>query len=124
MFHGGMTLRIQENIHGNTIEGLLAELFFRFGINSEKIRAKRAISSLKIWHQAPMQVLLLGKPWERISVDITEPHPRSCRGKSYILTLVDFSKWAEAIPISNHTAPTVASALMDSFQGLVHPNHC
>jgi len=31
----------------------------------------------------------------------------------YILTLVDhFSKWAEAIPLRNHTAPTVARALM------------
>ena len=31
----------------------------------------------------------------------------------YILTVVDhFSNWAEAIPLPNHTAPTVARALM------------
>jgi Integrase core domain len=60
-----------------------------------------------------MQTPMVGEPWERVSVDITGPHPRSCRGKQYILTLVDhFSKWAEAIPLSNHTAPTVAKALM------------
>lgn len=35
------------------------------------------------------------------------------RSNQYILTLVDhFSKWAEAIPLRNHTALTVARALM------------
>ena len=48
-----------------------------------------------------------------MSVDITGPHPRSSRSNQYILTLVDhFYKWAEAIPLRNHTAPTVARALM------------
>jgi len=49
----------------------------------------------------------------RVSVDITGPHPRSSRGNQYILTFVDhFTKWAEAIPIRNHTAPIVARTLM------------
>jgi transposase InsO family protein len=66
-----------------------------------------------IRRQAPMQVSLVGEPWERVSVDITGPHPRSSRSNQYIMTLVDhFSKWAEAIPLANHTAPTVARALM------------
>ena len=64
-------------------------------------------------HQAPMQTPHVGEPWERVSVDITGPHPRSSRGKVYILTIVDhFSKWAEAVSLSNHTAPIVAKALM------------
>ena len=63
--------------------------------------------------QAPLQTPPIGEPWERVSIDITGPHPRSTSGKQYILTLVDhFSKWAEAIPIANHTAQTVAKALM------------
>jgi hypothetical protein len=63
--------------------------------------------------RAPIQVSLVGEPWERVSVDITGPHPRSSRSNQYILTLVDhFSKWAEAIPLANHTAPVVARALM------------
>jgi transposase InsO family protein len=63
--------------------------------------------------QASMQISLVGEPWERVSVDITGPHPMSSRGNKYILTLVDhFSKWAEAIPLPNHKAPTVARALM------------
>jgi len=46
-------------------------------------------------------------------VDITGPHPSSSRQNQYILTCVcHFSKWAEAIPIRNHTATTVARALM------------
>ena len=64
-------------------------------------------------HHAYLQTPQVGEPWERVSVDITGPHPRSSRSNQYILTLVDhFSKWAEAIPLSNHTAPTVARALV------------
>jgi hypothetical protein len=60
-----------------------------------------------------MQISLTGEPWERVSIDITGPHPTSSRGNRFILTLVDhFSKWAEAIAISNHTATTVSRALM------------
>jgi len=63
--------------------------------------------------KAHMQMPLVGEPWIRVSVDITGPHPRSSRSNQYILTLVDhFSKWAEAIPLRNHTASTVARALM------------
>jgi len=51
---------------------------------------------------------LVGEPWFRISIDITGPHPRSSKSNQHILTLVDhFSKW-----VRNHTAPTVARALM------------
>jgi len=63
--------------------------------------------------QAGLQPTLVGEPWERVSVDITGPHPRSARKNQYILTCVcHFSKWAEAIPLANHTASTVARALM------------
>ena len=60
-----------------------------------------------------MQTPLVGDPWSRVSLDITGPHPRSAKSNQYILTLVDhFTKWAEAIPIRNHTAPAVARQLM------------
>ena len=60
-----------------------------------------------------MQTPLAGEPWERISIDITGPHPKSSRQNVYILTVVDhFSKWGEATAIPNHTAYTVARALM------------
>ena len=68
--------------------------------------------------EAPKQGLLqsapVGEPWERIAIDITGPHPVSKAGNRYILTVLDhFSKWAEAFPIRNHEATTVARLLAD-----------
>ena len=64
-------------------------------------------------HRAPLNPFRVGEPWELVSIDITGPHPRSSKQNQYILTCVDhFSKWAEAIPLKNHTAPTVARALI------------
>ena len=66
--------------------------------------------------QTELKPFVAGEPWEVISIDITGPHPKSRRGFQYILTVVDhFSKWAEAIPIRNHTAATVASVLFDNI---------
>jgi len=63
--------------------------------------------------RAGLQPTLVGEPWERVSIDITGPHPRSLHQNQYILTCVDhFSKWAEAIPLANHTATSFARALM------------
>jgi len=60
-----------------------------------------------------MQTPLVEQPWFRLSIDITGPHPKSTKGNQYILTMVDhFTKWAEAIPIRNHTASTIARQLM------------
>jgi len=65
--------------------------------------------------QTSMQTPMVGDPWFRLSLDITGPHPRSRKGNQYILTLVDhFTKWAEAIPVRNHTAQTVAQRLMEN----------
>jgi len=41
------------------------------------------------------------------------PHPKSSHGKQFNLTVADhFTKWAEAIPLINHTASSVAKALV------------
>ena len=76
--------------------------------------------------QTPLRPFLAGEPWEVISIDITGPHPRSRRGHEYILTIVDhFTKWAEAFPIRNHTATTVARILFDNvFSRLGMPVRC
>jgi len=63
--------------------------------------------------RAELQTPQVGEPWHRVSVDITGPHPKSTRQNQYILTVIDhFSKWAQAIPIPNHTTPVVAKASM------------
>jgi transposase InsO family protein len=61
-----------------------------------------------------LQSMTVGEPWERVGIDITEPHPKSSSGYIYILTLVDyFSKWCDAFPMRNQEASTVASILVD-----------
>ena len=66
--------------------------------------------------QDPLQIFPVGEPFERVAIDLTGPHPPSRSGHKFILTVIDlFSKWAEAIPIRNKEAVTVARALMDVF---------
>jgi hypothetical protein len=68
--------------------------------------------------QTYLRPFVSGEPFETVSIDITGPHPRSRNGFVYILTVQDhFTKWAEAIPLRNHTAPVVADAL---FKTCVH----
>jgi transposase InsO family protein len=64
-------------------------------------------------HQTGLNPFPSGEPFECVSLDITGKHPKSSRGNEYILTVMDsFTKWAEAFPIRNHTAPTVARVLV------------
>jgi len=65
--------------------------------------------------QGPLQPVPCGEPFERISIDLTGPHPRSRKGHLYILTVMDnFSKYVEAIPLANQEATTVAKALVEN----------
>lgn len=65
--------------------------------------------------QGTLQPIPSGEPWERLSLDITGPHPRSKRGHIYILTVMDhFSKFVEAIPLANQEAVSVAKALVET----------
>jgi len=61
-----------------------------------------------------MQPMLAGEPFEKLHFDLTGPHPRSRRGSVYIVTCIDpFTKWAEAFPIPNKEAATVARVLVE-----------
>lgn len=65
--------------------------------------------------QGPLQPIPCGEPWERVSLDISGPFPRSRRGNTYILSVMDnFSKFVEAIPMINQEATTVARALVET----------
>ena len=58
--------------------------------------------------------MISGEPWERVSIDVTGPHPVSTKGNAYILTVIDhFTKWVELFPMRNQEAPTVARILVD-----------
>ena len=67
-------------------------------------------------HSAPLQPLQFGAPFERVHIDLTGPHPQSRRGSVYIVTIVElFTKWAEAFPVPNKEAATVARVLVEQF---------
>ena len=61
-----------------------------------------------------LQPMVVGEPFEKLAIDLTGPHPTSRSGNVFILTVVDvFSKFAEALPLRNKEAVTVARALVD-----------
>ena len=66
--------------------------------------------------QSPLVPFLAGEPFETVAIDVTGKHPKSARGNEYMITAIDtFSKYAEAYPVRNHTAETVAKVLTDNF---------
>ena len=76
--------------------------------------AKRKMPAPK-FHSA-LQQSLVGAPFERIALDILGPLPRTKRGNRYILVVMDyFTKWAEAYPLRNQEAATVAQVLVEQF---------
>lgn len=64
--------------------------------------------------KSPLQVYNVGAPFERIQVDILGPLPTTLNGNRYVLVVLDcFTKWAEAIPLKNKRATTVAKILVE-----------
>ena len=63
---------------------------------------------------APLQQYNVGAPLERTAVDILGPLPRTNKGNRYLLVVGDyFSKWADAIPIRDQEAVTIAKKLVE-----------
>ena len=53
--------------------------------------------------------------FDHVHIDLVGPHPTS-EGYTYLLTCVDrFTRWPEAIPISDSTADTVAQAFVNGW---------
>jgi len=68
----------------------------------------------KLSRKGPLRPVVAGAPYERWYIDLTGPHPKSDRGSVYILTCLDsFTKWAEAFPLRNKEAETVAKVLVE-----------
>ena len=66
--------------------------------------------------RAPLQPYHVGAPLERIGVDILGPLTVTNQGNRFILVVGDYwTKWMEAYPIPDHTAPTVAQVLVQRF---------
>ena len=61
----------------------------------------------------------MGAPLERVAVDIMGPFPKTDNDNEYLLVVGDyFTKWAEAFPLKNHTAQTVADVSVEEFVAL------
>jgi len=62
----------------------------------------------------PLQPTDVRAVFERLSIDLTGPHPKSRRGNVYVLTVVcPFSKFCECPPLRNKEATTVTCALVE-----------
>ena len=63
--------------------------------------------------RAPMGHVAVGLPMERWAVDIMGPLPKSHSNNKYIVVFMDYyTKWAEAAPMANQEAQTVARAFI------------
>ena len=70
----------------------------------------------KLPHQRPMQNMVVGEVGEVLALDLTGPHPVTAGGHRYILTFIDhFSRFAEAFPVRNQEASTIAKVLVDQW---------
>ena len=57
----------------------------------------------------------VGRPWEMVAVDILQL-PVLCLNNKYLLVIQEyFTKWAEAIPLSNHTESRITKELVQVF---------
>ena len=58
------------------------------------------------------QRLYVGRPWQKVAIDLVGPMPKTRRGNQWILVLTDhFTRWQDALPLPDATAPTVATTL-------------
>lgn len=66
--------------------------------------------------RAPLQPIRSTYFNELLCSDVVGPLPTTPEGNQYILTFIDhFSKWAEAVPVRDHTAATVCRVMVDTW---------
>ena len=65
--------------------------------------------------RAPLNTVPVGRPWQMVAVDILEVPLSSCNNR-YLLVIQDyFTKWPEAIPLPDQTAPRITAELVKFF---------
>lgn len=63
---------------------------------------------------APLQPMITGAPFERLSIDTTGPHPITRRKSRFIVSIIDpFSKWAECYPVHSKEASVIARIVVE-----------
>ena len=63
-------------------------------------------------HRSSQGNLKVGRPWQKVAIDLVGPMPETTRNNKWILVLTDhFTRWQDALPIPDATARVVAEAL-------------
>jgi transposase InsO family protein len=102
------TKRVQERYYWPGYNQDVAEWCKKCTVCQARAPGKAAKASLK--------KLQTGARLQRSSLDILGPLPRTESGNRYILLITDyFSKWVEAVALSDIEAATVARAFIDHF---------
>ena len=66
--------------------------------------------------KAPLINIKAGHPLQRVAIDIVGPTPRSTSGHEWLLVVSDhFTKFAQAFPVRNTSAVTLAKKVMDEY---------
>lgn len=66
--------------------------------------------------KAPLISVKSGHPLQRVAIDIVGPTPRSSSGHEWLLVVSDhFTKFAQAFPVRNTSAVTLAKKVMDEY---------
>ena len=66
--------------------------------------------------RAPVINIKSGHPLQRVAIDIVGPTPRSSLGHKWLLVVSDhFTKFAQAFPVRNTSAVTLAKKVMDEY---------
>ncbi|KAK7592997.1 hypothetical protein V9T40_007749 [Parthenolecanium corni] len=66
--------------------------------------------------KAPLHRRQPQRPFQTISIDLMGPYPRSAKGNTYLLTLVDlFTRWPEAYPLRKATTSNIINKLENEF---------
>lgn len=61
-----------------------------------------------------MHPIIVNEPWTTVGIDLTGPLPKTRRGNTFILVVVDyFTKWVELFPLANIKASTIARVFLD-----------
>ncbi len=64
----------------------------------------------------PLQQTSVGEPMQRVTMDILAFERATSRNNRYVLVIIDsLTKWAEALPMSDEKAETVARLFVDEF---------
>ncbi len=60
-----------------------------------------------------IQQTVVGRPWEMLGIDLMGPLPRSTKGNTQLLVIVDYySRWVELFPLRKATAEVIGQILI------------